>query len=128
MSRIILSPHTSFAVYDSEEAVRSIVPDQTLLNRLGLRGVSVTAQGDNADFVSRFFAPKFGIPEDPVTGSAHCELAPYWADRLDKNILNAVQASKRGGEILCRVEREKGRVLISGRAVTFMEGDIYLPS
>ena len=127
MSRIILSLHTSFAVYDSEETVRSIVPDQTLLNRLGLRGVSVTAPGDNADFVSRFFAPKFGIPEDPVTGSAHCELAPYWADRLDKNILNAVQVSKRGGEILCRVEKEKGRVIISGRAVTFMEGEIYLP-
>jgi PhzF family phenazine biosynthesis protein len=127
LSRIILSLHTSFAVYDSEETVRSIVPDQTLLNRLGLRGVSVTAPGDNADFVSRFFAPKFGIPEDPVTGSAHCELAPYWADRLDKNILNAVQVSKRGGEILCRVEKEKGRVIISGRAVTFMEGEIYLP-
>ena len=109
------------------QAVRSIVPSQTLLNRLGLRGVSVTAPGDNADFVSRFFAPKFGIPEDPVTGSAHCELAPYWADRLNKNILNAMQSSKRGGEILCRVEKEKGRVFISGRAVTFMEGEIYLP-
>ena len=97
------------------------------INRLGLRGVSVTAPGDNADFVSRFFAPKFGIPEDPVTGSAHCELAPYRADRLNKNILKAVQVSKRAGEILCRVEKEKGRVIISGRAVTFMEGEIYLP-
>ena len=123
----VLEAQDYIAVYDSEETVLSIVPDQTLLNRLGLRGVSVTAPGDNADFVSRFFAPKFGIPEDPVTGSAHCELAPYWADRLDKNILNAVQVSKRGGEILCRVEREKGRVIISGRAVTFMEGEIYLP-
>ena len=123
----VLEAQDYIAVYDSEETVRSIVPDQTLLNRLGLRGVSVTAPGDNADFVSRFFAPKFGIPEDPVTGSAHCELAPYWADILDKNILNAVQVSKRGGEILCRVEREKGRVIISGRAVTFMEGEIYLP-
>ena len=123
----VLEAQDYIAVYDSEETVRSIVPDQTLLNRLGLRGVSVTAPGDNADFVSRFFAPKFGIPEDPVTGSSHCELAPYWADRLNKNILKAVQVSKRGGEILCRVEREKGRVIISGRAVTFMEGEIYLP-
>ena len=123
----VLEAQDYIAVYDSEETVRSIVPDQTLLNRLGLRGVSVTAPGDNADFVSRFFAPKFGIPEDPVTGSAHCELAPYWADILDKNILKAVQVSKRGGEILCRVEKEKDRVIISGLAVTFMEGEIYLP-
>jgi PhzF family phenazine biosynthesis protein len=123
----VLEAQDYIAVYDSEETLRSIVPNQMLLNRLGLRGVSVTALGDKADFVSRFFAPKFGIPEDPVTGSAHCELAPYWADRLNKNILNAAQVSKRGGEILCRVEREKGRVIISGRAVIFMEGEIYLP-
>ncbi len=115
------------AVYDSEETVRSIIPDQTLLNRLGLRGVAVTAPGDNADFVSRFFAPKLGVQEDPVCGSSHCELAPYWANRLNKNILKARQVSKRGGEILCRVEKEKGRVIISGRAVTFMEGEICLP-
>ena len=118
----VLEAQDYIAVYDNEETIRSIIPDQTLLNRLGLRGVSVTAPGDNADFVSRFFAPKFGIPEDPVTGSAHCELAPYRADRLNKNILKAVQVSKRGGEILCRVEKEKGRVIISGRAATFMEG------
>ena len=82
----MLEAQDYIAVYDSEEAVRSIIPDQTLLNRLGLRGVSVTAQGDNADFVSRFFAPKLGVQEDPVCGSSHCELAPYWADRLNKNI------------------------------------------
>ena len=124
---MVLEAQDYIAIYDSEEAVRSIIPDQTLLNRLGLRGVSVTAQGDNADFVSRFFAPKLGVQEDPVCGSSYCELAPYWADRLNKNILKAKQVSKRGGEILCRVEKEKGRVIISGRAVTFMEGDIYLP-
>ena len=123
----VLEAQDYIAVYDSEEAVRSIVPDQMLLKRLGLRGVSVTAPGDKADFVSRFFAPKLGVQEDPVCGSSHCELAPYWADRLNKNILNAVQVSKRGGEILCSVEKEKGRVRISGRAVTFMEGEIYLP-
>ena len=124
----VLEAQDYIAVYDSEETVRSIVPDQTLLNRLGLRGVSVTAPGDNADFVSRFFAPKLGVQEDPVCGSSHCELPPYWADRLNKNILKAVQVSKRGGEILCRVEKEKDRVIISGLAVTFMEGEIYLPS
>jgi PhzF family phenazine biosynthesis protein len=124
---MVLEAQDYIAIYDSEEAVRSIIPDQTLLNRLGLRGVSVTAQGDNADFVSRFFAPKLGVQEDPVCGSSHCELAPYWADRLNKNILKAMQVSGRGGEILCRVEKEKGRVIISGRAVTFMEGEIYLP-
>ena len=124
---MVLEAQDYIAIYDSEEAVRSIIPDQTLLNRLGLRGVSVTAQGDNADFVSRFFAPKLGVQEDPVCGSSHCELAPYWADRLNKNILKAKQVSKRGGEILCRVKKEKGRVIISGRAVTFMEGEIYLP-
>ena len=123
----VLEAQDYIAVYDSEEAVRSIVPDQMLLKRIGLRGVSVTAPGDKADFVSRFFAPKLGVQEDPVCGSSHCELAPYWADRLNKNILNAVQVSKRGGEILCSVEKEKGRVRISGRAVTFMEGEIYLP-
>ncbi len=92
----VLEAQDYIAVYDSEEAVRSIVPDQMLLKRLGLRGVSVTAPGDKADFVSRFFAPKLGVQEDPVCGSSHCELAPYWADRLNKNILNAVQVSKRG--------------------------------
>ena len=123
----VLEAQDYIAVYDSEEAVRSIVPDQMLLKRLGLRGVSVTAPGDKADFVSRFFAPKLGVQEDPVCGSSHCELAPYWAASLNKNFLKARQVSKRGGEIHCRVEKEKGRVFISGQAVTFMIGDIYLP-
>ena len=116
---IPLTRHLPYMTAKKPSALLSLT---RLLNRLGLRGVSVTAPGDKADFVSRFFAPKFGIPEDPVTGSAHCELAPYRADRLNKNILKAVQVSKRGGEILCRVEKEKGRVIISGRAATFMEG------
>ena len=84
--------------------------------------VIVTARGTDVDFVSRFFAPKFGIPEDPVTGSAHCALAPYWAAKLGKNILSARQVSKRGGDLTCAVQAD--RVLLSGRAVTFMEAEI----
>ena len=122
---LTLKAQDYIAVYGDEEEVRSIVPNQTLLNQLDLRGVTITAPGGNTDFVSRFFAPKFGIPEDPVTGSAHCELAPYWADRLNKNILHAMQVSRRVGEIFCEVK--PCRVIISGRAVTFMKGEIYLP-
>jgi predicted PhzF superfamily epimerase YddE/YHI9 len=110
------------AVFDSEATVRSITPDQGLLGRLELRGVAITAPGLEVDFVSRFFAPRFGIPEDPVTGSAHCELAPYWAARLGKNVLTAKQVSKRGGDITCEVRTD--RVLLTGNAVTFMEAEI----
>ncbi len=110
------------AVFDSETAVRAITPNQFLLSRLDLRGIIVTAPGTDVDFVSRFFAPKFGVPEDPVTGSAHCELAPYWANRLGRNILIAKQVSKRGGRIHCEVKAD--RVRLSGCAVTFMEAEI----
>lgn len=110
------------AVFDTENTVRSIVPDQTLLAQLDLRGVIITAPGIEVDFVSRFFAPKFGIAEDPVTGSAHCTLAPYWSIKLGKNILTAKQVSKRGGSITCEVKAD--RVLLSGRAITFMEAEI----
>jgi PhzF family phenazine biosynthesis protein len=112
------------AVFDSEATVRALTPNQSLLGQLNLRGVIVTAPGTDVDFVSRFFAPKYGIPEDPVTGSAHCELAPYWASKLGKNILTAKQVSKRGGNITC--ELKAGRVFLSGCAVTFMEGEITL--
>jgi len=110
------------AVFDSEATVRAITPDQRLLGQLDLRGVIVTAPGVEVDFVSRFFAPKYGIPEDPVTGSAHCELAPYWADKLGKSILTAKQVSKRGGSIICEVKTD--RVCLSGCAVMFMEAEI----
>lgn len=112
------------AVYDSEEDILAIRPDQHLLSQLGLRGVIVTAPGTQVDFVSRFFAPKYGIPEDPVTGSAHCTLAPYWAEKLGKNPLNARQVSKRGGLLGCEVL--ENRVLLSGSAVIFMEAEINL--
>lgn len=110
------------AVFDSEAAVRAITPDMALLGQLDLRGVIITAPGTDVDFVSRFFAPKFGIPEDPVTGSAHCALAPYWAGRLGKRLLSARQVSKRGGSLTCELKGD--RVLLSGSAVTVMEAEI----
>lgn len=120
----VLAADDYLAVFDTEAAVRAITPNHALLNQLDLRGVIVTAPGSDVDFVSRFFAPKFGVPEDPVTGSAHCELAPYWADRLGKNTLSAKQVSKRGGNLTCEVS--DNRVLLSGGAVTFMEAEIFL--
>jgi len=110
------------AVLDSEEVVRAVSPDQIKLRELDLRGVSVTAPGLDVDFVSRFFAPKFGIPEDPVTGSAHCELAPYWASKLGKVTLTAQQVSRRGGDLLCEVSGN--RVVLLGSAVMFMVAEI----
>lgn len=121
----ILAADDYLAVFDSEAAVRRIVPDQALLARLDLRGVIVTSPGSDVDFVSRFFAPKFGVPEDPVTGSAHCTLAPYWAQRLGKKVLTAKQVSRRGGNLIC--EWRGDRVFLSGRAVTVMETDMELP-
>ncbi|MDO8811594.1 MAG: PhzF family phenazine biosynthesis protein [Gallionella sp.] len=118
----ILAADDYMAVFDSEATIRAITPDQSLLSQLDLRGVIVTARGTDVDFVSRFFAPKYGIPEDPVTGSAHCTLAPYWANKLGKNILSARQVSRRGGNIACEVN--SGHVMLSGCAVTFMEAEI----
>ncbi|GFO67173.1 putative isomerase [Geomonas limicola] len=112
------------AVFDSEEEVRAVTPNFERLGELGLRGVIVTAPGRELDFVSRFFAPKLGIPEDPVTGSAHCALAPYWAKRLEKGVLKAAQLSRRGGRIDCEVQGD--RVVMAGMAVTFMKAEIVL--
>jgi len=118
----VLSADDYLAVFDTESTIRAITPNHALLSQLDLRGVIVTAPGANVDFVSRFFAPKFGVPEDPVTGSAHCELAPYWASKLGRNTLSARQVSKRGGNLACEVSCN--RVLLSGSAVTFMEAEI----
>lgn len=118
----ILVADDYLAVFDSETTIRAITPDQAMLSQLDLRGVIITAPGKDVDFVSRFFAPKFGIPEDPVTGSAHCELAPYWANRLGKNTLTARQISKRGGDIICELKAD--RVILSGSAITFMTAEI----
>lgn len=111
------------AVLPDARAVRSLAPDMDAIARLDRDGVVVTAPGDGAhDFVSRYFAPAKGIPEDPVTGGAHCALAPYWAARLDKRVLRAWQASRRGGELLCRMDGD--RVLLEGRCVFYLEGRI----
>jgi len=120
----ILAAEDYFAVYDSEEAVLAVKPDMAKLAALDLRGVIVTAPGRKADFVSRFFAPKFGIPEDPVTGSAHCSLTPYWSARQGKRLLNARQVSRRGGDIQCELKGD--RVALSGHAVTFMKAEIFV--
>jgi predicted PhzF superfamily epimerase YddE/YHI9 len=111
-----------FAVYASEEEVRNIRPNLTLLEKLHPAGVAVTAPGTDADFVSRYFAPSYGIPEDPVTGSTHCSLAPYWAQRLGKANLHARQVSERGGELWCEVKGD--RVILKGNAVLTMRGEL----
>jgi PhzF family phenazine biosynthesis protein len=106
-----------------ENLVQLCQPDFTLLKKLGQKLI-LTAKGSNADFVSRFFAPTAGIDEDPVTGSAHSQLIPYWADKLGKKTLHARQLSKRGGELWC--EYLGDRVTISGQCVFYMKGEIDL--
>jgi PhzF family phenazine biosynthesis protein len=112
------------AVFDTEEQVRGLAPDMDALVRVGHFAVIVTAPGREVDFVSRFFAPASGVAEDPVTGSAHCTLAPYWARRVGKTRLHARQVSARGGELFC--EHRGERVTIAGRAVRYLEGTIFL--
>jgi PhzF family phenazine biosynthesis protein len=118
----ILASNYYLAVFKSEDEVRNLKPYMTLLKELDRIGVVVTAPGDEVDFVSRFFAPSVGIPEDPVTGSAHCTLIPYWAEKLGKTSMTAKQVSCRGGDLLC--EFKKDRVVIGGQARLFMEGRI----
>lgn len=120
----VLTADDYVVVFDSEDAIRSVKPDFAKLATLDLRGVAITARGHDVDFVSRFFAPKFGIPEDPVTGSAHCELTPYWSAKLGKQVLSARQISKRGGDVQC--ELKGNRVGLAGHAVTFMEAEIFI--
>ncbi len=110
-------------VFASQSEVESMRPDFSRLAEVGGRGVIVTAMGGEVDFVSRFFAPQTGINEDPVTGSAHTTLTPYWARVLGKKKLKARQLSARGGDLLCEEHGE--RVKISGQAVTYMTGEIY---
>ena len=122
----VLCSEDYLAVFSSENDLIELNPDMGILRKVGLRGVIVTAQGKRVDFVSRFFAPKLGVDEDPVTGSSHCALTPYWANKLNKKELHAHQVSQRGGELFCR---DCGhRVIISGRAVKFMEGSITIGS
>lgn len=110
-------------VFDDQTDLKGIQPNIEALRKLDLRGVCITAAGKSCDFVSRFFAPNFGIDEDPVTGSAHTQLAPYWAARLGKSTIKARQLSARGGDLECTLDRN--RVLISGQAVTYLKGTIH---
>jgi len=113
-----------FIVVDSEETVRNLQPDFDKMSKFEAGdGVIVTAKGEECDFVSRCFYPKCGINEDPVTGSAHCNLIPYWAKKLGKTILSARQLSERGGNLQC--ELHKDRVKISGKAVLYLEGVLH---
>jgi len=119
---VFVNAFNYMAVLESAGVVRQVAPDMVAIARLDRPGVIVTAAGDGAyDCVSRYFAPAKGIPEDPVTGAAHCMLAPYWAARLGKSQLRAYQASKRGGELTCRVVGE--RVELEGQCVFYMEGE-----
>lgn len=114
-----------FVELPDETAVRSYIPQLGVLAELGPVGLVITAKGDEYDFVSRYFAPGAGIPEDPVTGSIHATLVPFWSARLNKVKLSAYQASARGGHLLC--ELKENRVTIEGKAVTFMKAKINLP-
>jgi PhzF family phenazine biosynthesis protein len=113
-------------VYANAAQIAALKPDMRRISAIGARGVIATAPGDDVDFVSRFFAPQSGIPEDPVTGSAHTTLAPYWVKRLGRDELTARQLSKRGGWLRCRVAGD--RVEISGQARAFMIGEIEIPA
>ncbi len=120
----ILAARDYLAVYDSQDELRSLDPNMEGLKRIDKFAVIATAPGNKCDFVSRFFAPAKGVPEDPVTGSAHCTLIPYWAGRLGKTQLRARQISRRGGELFCELHGD--RVEIAGRGALFLKGEILI--
>lgn len=120
----VLGSRDYFVVYGSEEEVLALEPDMRELKQMDRMGVVVTAPGKSVDFVSRFFAPGTGIDEDPVTGSTHCNLIPYWAERLGKPKLTAWQVSPRKGELWCEDRGE--RVKIAGHAVEYLRGTIFV--
>jgi len=109
---------------ETEQDVLNVRPDFTILNKIDVIGVIVTAPGKHCDFVSRFFAPNCGIPEDPVTGSSHSQLIPFWSEKLNKTNMHAKQLSARGGEIWC--EQKGDRVIMKGKAAFYMKGEILL--
>ncbi|MDP3148055.1 MAG: PhzF family phenazine biosynthesis protein [Ignavibacteria bacterium] len=118
----VLQSRDLLLVYETEEDILSLQPDFSLLKKINCFGYIATAKGNKVDFVSRFFAPKEGINEDPVTGSSHSTLIPFWAERLGKNELLARQISKRGGELFCKLLGD--RVEIAGNAVLYLTGTI----
>jgi predicted PhzF superfamily epimerase YddE/YHI9 len=124
----VLRADRLLVVLGSAQAVRALRPDLRAVAQLPL-SLCVTAHGDgldaDVDFVSRYFAPNHGVPEDPVTGSAHCVLTPFWANRLGKTSLRARQVSERGGEMTCELAGDRVRLL--GSAVLVMRGTLYVP-
>lgn len=122
----ILKARDYVLVFADEDTIRQLKPNQTLMDQINLDpgGVIVTAKGQEVDFVSRFFTPQASIFEDPVTGSAHCSLIPYWSEKLGKDALVAWQVSPRGGQLFCTHLGD--RVLIAGEAVTYLEGSITI--
>jgi PhzF family phenazine biosynthesis protein len=122
----VLRSRDYFVVLPDEEAVKNAEPDYTLMKELDTIGVIITAKGKSADVVSRCFYPGAGIPEDPVTGSAHCNIVPYWCRQLHKTKLFCRQLSPRGGDIRCELDGD--RVLLSGSCVLYMQGEIDLNS
>jgi PhzF family phenazine biosynthesis protein len=120
----ILKSRDYFVVLENEEAVKNVNPDFTLMRKLDTIGVIVTAKGKSADVVSRCFYPALGVQEDPVTGSAHCNIIPYWSEKFGKKKFFAKQISERGGDLWCELNGE--RVLMSGQAVEFMRGELML--
>jgi PhzF family phenazine biosynthesis protein len=121
----VLKSRDLLVIFENESTVRNMKPDFDKLKQIrDAFAIIVTAKGEKSDFVSRFFAPGAGIPEDPVTGSAHCTLIPYWSERLGKNKLHAFQLSERGGELFC--ENARDRVRISGHAVIYAKGELFL--
>ncbi len=111
-------------VYETEDEVATLAPDIAALGRVEARGIVVTAPGQQVDFVSRFFGPRVGVAEDPVTGSAHTMLTPYWSQRLGKSVLSAMQLSKRQGRLRCRLAGD--RVEIAGKAIPYLAGTITI--
>lgn len=120
----VLRSRDYFVVYNSQREVEQVVPDYNWLNQVETLGIIITAEGDEADFVSRFFVPNSVIGEDPVTGSAHATLIPYWAKELNKTSLSAIQLSRRKGHLQC--SSAPPRVTIAGKAVLYMKGEYYL--
>lgn len=123
-SEVLEANDTYIAVLDSPRTVQSVRPDFALLEKLHPHAVIVTAPGNDFDFVSRYFAPSYGVPEDPVTGSAHCSLTPYWSKRLGKSYLHARQLSERGGELWCELAGK--RVILKGHAIITMRGTLII--
>lgn len=120
----VLRSRDYFLVYDEEADILAMAPDFAALAKIDTLGVIVTSKSEQYDFVSRFFAPAASVPEDPVTGSAHCNLIPYWAQKLGKNKMHACQVSARRGELWCELNGD--RVLMTGHAVTYLKGEIFI--